>query len=485
MADPSTPQAAEASERRSGRKFGLVLLGVLVLLIVAGAVGIGLYMNHQRKIDEALKDAIARTDQLDAAWRMEDIDRQRSAMPDEQNAATHIKAAWALLATAKSKDYHQFLDQAYEELLPQVQVNPEWTERLRKGLEPLEPAAIEATKAVPLKKGWYPLAWSPDFIMTLVPHWEWVREVAYLMQCRAVLQSQDGRHDEAWQSTMAILAAGRSLGDEPLLNGQLIRMSLQKMTARGLERCLAQGTVSDALLAGAQQQLAEEAAQPLYLFGLRGERAGMHMLMTNIENGAVDLKTFYPMAVGMNRRGKGSTGILPVLPQLEVNARVDHTWLLHFHNEALECLKLPPDAMLARLRALEATATSDAPGFAHKLVASVSRFGATAIRSRVLLECTRAGIGCERFRLQHGRWPTSLEEVVAAKLLDAVPVDHFGGKPLRYRKTADGVVIYSAGPDGKHAGEARDAESGSDAAAVELEFRLWDENQRRRVGRGE
>jgi hypothetical protein len=39
------------------------------------------------------------------------------------------------------------------------------------------------------------------------------------------------------------------------------------------------------LLAGAQLRLAEEAYQPAFLYGMRGERAGIHLLMTNIEAG--------------------------------------------------------------------------------------------------------------------------------------------------------------------------------------------------------
>jgi hypothetical protein len=48
-------------------------------------------------------------------------------------------------------------------------------------------------------------------------------------------------------------------------------------------------------------------------------------------------------------------------------------------------------------------------------------------------------LAVERYRLQHGRWPDSLEALVSAQLLRQVPLDPYDGKPLRYRPSADGV----------------------------------------------
>ena len=66
--------------------------------------------------------------------------------------------------------------------------------------------------------------------------------------------------------------------------------------------------------------------------------------------------------------------------------------------------------------------------------------------------------------------------MVAAKLLDKVPVDVFDGKPLRYRKTGDGVVVFSVGPAGTYLGDALDADAPLDPR---YEFRLWAPDKRR------
>ena len=90
----------------------------------------------------------------------------------------------------------------------------------------------------------------------------------------------------------------------------------------------------------------------------------------------------------------------------------------------------------------------------------------------------RAAIGVERFRLKLGRWPNSLDEVVAVRLLDNVPEDPYDGNALRYRKTADGAVVYSVGKDGKYQGDALDDGRSYNSGLLPLEFRLWDEAHR-------
>jgi hypothetical protein len=60
-------------------------------------------------------------------------------------------------------------------------------------------------------------------------------------------------------------------------------------------------------------------------------------------------------------------------------------------------------------------------------------------------------LAVERFRLAEGRLPESLEELVP-KYIEAVPIDPFDGKPLRYKRLEKGYTIYSIGEDGEDNG---------------------------------
>jgi hypothetical protein len=85
----------------------------------------------------------------------------------------------------------------------------------------------------------------------------------------------------------------------------------------------------------------------------------------------------------------------------------------------------------------------------------------------------------ERYRLRADRWPASVEDL-KPDLLKVIPLDPFDGKPIRFAKTADGVVIYSVGMDGSDDGgnidRTRPLTKGTD-----LGYRLWDVEKRNRA----
>jgi hypothetical protein len=60
------------------------------------------------------------------------------------------------------------------------------------------------------------------------------------------------------------------------------------------------------------------------------------------------------------------------------------------------------------------------------------------------LRCGLGAIAAERFRQSNGRWPKNWEELVP-QYLKEVPQDPWSDKPLRMRKTQEGLTIYSVG----------------------------------------
>jgi hypothetical protein len=346
-------------------------------------------------------------------------------------------------------------------------------------LQPLAPAEAELRKAAALQSGWYSIRWSPDTFYTgvNVNHVQEVRQVATYLRFAATLHSEDEEHDDAVRSSLMIVALARSFGEEPTLISSLVRMAIRSVAVISLEECLARGTVSDSLLAEAQKQLAAEAKHNVFLYGMRGERAMIDSFMTNAEAGKAD-----PIPLLAGKRKSWGDSVLQVY-FTKARLMEEHAWILRFYNDLVESARLPPAEMRAKRPEIDRKAAA-APLLAKMLVPAVARVGESAIRSQVMLECAIAAIGVERYRLQNGRWPDSLDEVVAAKFLDKVPTDHFDGKPLRYRKASDGVVIYSVGKAGNYKGDALDPGSEFDPNTTErYEFRLWDVEHRRQPPR--
>ncbi len=92
---------------------------------------------------------------------------------------------------------------------------------------------------------------------------------------------------------------------------------------------------------------------------------------------------------------------------------------------------------------------------ARQLLPSLARLIRSDVAAHVELQVAEAALAVEQWRLEHGRWPESLEELTP-ELLEAVPEDPFADGPIRYLHTDRGVVLYSLGPDGKdHGGRSR------------------------------
>lgn len=79
------------------------------------------------------------------------------------------------------------------------------------------------------------------------------------------------------------------------------------------------------------------------------------------------------------------------------------------------------------------------------------------------LRAARTALAIERFRLnQAGDLPETLAQLRPAWLAE-LPVDPFDGRPIRYRRTEHGYVVYSLGRDGREDG-GKEGKSGRSVA---------------------
>src|SRR5947209_10137882 len=103
---------------------------------------------------------------------------------------------------------------------------------------------------------------------------------------------------------------------------------------------------------------------------------------------------------------------------------------------------------------------------------------------RARLACAIAAIAAERYRLRHAKWPESLSQLVP-DFVERLAVDPFNGEPLRYKRLADGVVVYTVGPDLTDQGGTltRDLRTPSDG--TDIGFRLWDVPHRGQAPKGD
>jgi hypothetical protein len=68
------------------------------------------------------------------------------------------------------------------------------------------------------------------------------------------------------------------------------------------------------------------------------------------------------------------------------------------------------------------------------------------VQKQAEVDLCRVACALRRFQLRTGIYSQTLDELVPA-LLPAIPADRFDGQLLRYRRTDDGLVLYSIGED--------------------------------------
>jgi hypothetical protein len=300
-----------------------------------------------------------------------------------------------------------------------------------------------------------------------------VRSVAELLRLRALLQDQDGEADDAFATARRIIIAGRSIGDEPGLISQLVRVAIHAVAVQVMERAMAQGLPSADELARTQRLLAEDTAQTLLAYAFRGERAIQHRFLEGVASRD-------PAVVGTAGSLRNRFQSLLMVNKV----RHYHPAMLRMFQRAVEIAHRGPEEQAEALRQLEEDIEEKAGAghggdeeLMHFLMPALSKLAVRFREDQAVLRGAVVGLALERYRLDKGRWPKELTEL-APDYLPAVPLDPFDGRPLRYRPLADGVIVYSVGPDGQDDGGVLNRKN-TIAVGTDLGFRLWDVTARR------
>jgi hypothetical protein len=295
-----------------------------------------------------------------------------------------------------------------------------------------------------------------------------------LLEWEVLRCNEAGEPNGAASACRAALNAGRSLGDEPTLISQLVRTASVIKACLLVERTLAQGEVRSEDLQALQAAFADEVGHPDLLIGARGERAMINELYDVLERGDLHLSE----AIGEGtRRPTWSEKLLGWRYRNLI--RADHPTYLAFMTRYVEEAQLPPDIQ----EAAEQQWVADARNLPTEailtrlMVPAIAKVGESSRRKQSHLRSLVAALAVERYRQARGAWPTALD-VLVPDFLDEVSGDPYDGKPLRYRRLADGAVVYSVNRDRSDDGGNFDR-SNEILPHTDIGFRLWDVKHRR------
>jgi hypothetical protein len=72
-------------------------------------------------------------------------------------------------------------------------------------------------------------------------------------------------------------------------------------------------------------------------------------------------------------------------------------------------------------------------------------------RTAATLDLTRLALALAAYRAEHAEYPDTLDQLVPTDI-ETVPRDRFTAGPLVYRRTGEGYLLYSVGPNGQDDG---------------------------------
>lgn len=428
---------------------------------------------------------VAELDATDPTWRTTALTDARNAKlpPPEQNAAELAHKAYLKLPKSyrdwesKSPAATGWGDVPKPHLPPRTDI-AETREQLRKVREAVDMA--RRLKDVPTG-GFHFEFKEPTLLATNLDRQQYLRTVMSVLRYDAAVRAYDRDYDTSLDSCLAILSVARSLGDEPTLISQLIRMAGVAICVGALERTLCWGDgFDDARLAEIDRAFDKESNEPRILQALRGERASYFRMCENIDSGAFDIVGDYSM-IGFQVSTPAAWYVKSRIPE-------EQTVGLEMFNKLIDAAGKPTgQERTASLQAVEYEFDKRVyrrrigPVPLHPLLnllmPAISKMQEADTRTVAGLYAARVAIACERHRARTGAYPEKLNEL-PKDLLSEVPTDPFSGKPILYKKLDDGAVAYSVGGDGVDNVAVKlnpRTEKGNDQG-----FRLWTPEHRRK-----
>lgn len=355
--------------------------------------------------------------------------------------------------------------------------------------------------------GLFPHKYRPILAMSLLPDVQGVRNLVRLLSWNVALELEANRPELAANDISTMLQVARVFDHDPFSICLLVRSALVQMTCHATHRLLAQTTLlSPATLMRLQDEYLREETLMISLPEIyRWERALHDHDLKLLHSGEYSLAGFLEQVGNSYTNGPTITKwvwldnylkkIYPRIilgfwaePRHFAQERADQ---LNFYNRIIPWASSREHQLLDNFKAMQQQGPGVSP-FVYKLphlygngtkedyqkdsYQGIDRIARAMLTYRAHCRCIATALAAERYRLEHGTWPTTWEQL-SPKYLSATLLDPFTGKPLILKTLPDGLMIYSVGYNG--------IDDGGKIFPIDKQFqgdigyRLWNPEQRR------
>ncbi len=291
-----------------------------------------------------------------------------------------------------------------------------------------------------------------------LPHLLHLRNFAWLGSWRSRIDREQGRLRQSIESSLTIARAGRHWQGRGTITEQIIGVAMNARSCDEILRLAETKRLSVAELASLQEQLSQVYADCYPTMNMEGERlfvmdviqhcftdgglGGGHLIPGRL-SGYTDSPWFdqseYPMLVPVRTAASivhaGRDETVAVTRKLhDRQSRLSKMTPHEKHTSGIEM----PAHMLYALPKHRFFLLRD-------LLPASSRAYELMYRSRMHYESTVTILALERWRLEKNEYPETLNDLIAAGFLKALPMDPYSDKPPIYRRANGDFILYSIG----------------------------------------
>lgn len=419
----------------------LFVLGLWLVVTVA------LWQYGISRDNAKLKSIRAHLDETEPGWRLEEVVKryQTTLPPDEENVAKYAIRARKEIPVTFFNWYDTVYGRANSTYEVEGRLAPEpFLVEARKHLQQSTNALSHFDKGRTFQRGGF--AYDPiqgGRLEYTYGQAESMYTMGQIYNVKAIVAANDGDTVAAIDALRARLHLSKAFGHTPRLHAQDRRtwLDVSLPTARVINL-----TINGAAYATLQNELtAALSEEDGFLEGLEGERAWLDWKMELIASGQVPFQHLTNAPGGLPRSLRNtSLNELALRPSL----RACQISVLEYLTAARNTYrKVTPDRFHIPLT-WQTNSGSTYDSIMDSILDDVWRGSLKRGYQKANDAATVAGIACERFRMQNGRWPHSLDEIPKS-ILPSIPNDPFANEPIRLARTDRGIVIYSVGPDRK------------------------------------
>jgi hypothetical protein len=412
----------------------LVAVGSIVLLLVV----VGLVWD--RIAFDRVERAKAELDQAGILYTYADLEAARKSWPEDENAAT------LLLELTENENWDPPVSEEVEERLPLLgfEESPElgihWSGATAAAVDAYLADRAEMREQLDRLRqyegGRFPVDPASSFPDVPLPPLSGLRYAVRVKALDAEWHLLQGETDRFVDDIEVIQKLATLVADDTSFAAMIHGMIIEDLGVRTIERGLSLTELAPGRLEQLDSILRQMHPPERIRWALQGELA------------------YWVAALETFRKGQDPPAVVqtPVrvslVPGLRGFLAADGAFGIEQYRRLIEVSDNPVAALEVAREIDRWIASRPLYAFmSRSLFPVMTRMFQYDTSSELLVECARVAMATERYRLDHGGFPTALDELVP-DYIEAVPVDFFDAKPLKYRIDDDGVVIYSVNWNG-------------------------------------